>query len=769
MRSDRGFVGAVIAVLLVALSWFAIDRVMPPPAVASDAPVTVFSAERAQKHVEVISEKPHPTGSAAAAEVREYIVAQLEAMGLAPEVQSSVGAAGNLGGFAMANVQNVIATIEGTASTGTVYLVTHYDSVTWSHGANDDGVGVGTLLETARAVLAGATPQNDVVLLFTDAEEMCLCGAEAYVNDNPDATGVVLNFEARGSSGPAIMFETTLGNAGVVDVYADAAPYPVATSFAVEVYRLLPNDTDFSPFRDAGRFTGLNTAYIDGSAAYHSQQDSMEHFSGATLQHHGSNALAVASGFAGTDLTVLTQPSATDATYFPALGTLVVYPGTWVWVIAVLALLIVFGACVFASQRGVVSGGKLVVGIIVGLVLLVLPALAAMGLWQVLLALRPGYASFADPWQPGWYRVAVAAIVFAVVAAVYALLRRRVGAEALALGGLFWLAILGIALAAFAPGGSYLAAIPALIGGLAAVARIATAHRVIGVIAAFIAAAVGLVILAPTVVLFFPALGLATAAAPAVLATLALFTVLPALELLMPSVADGPAAVADTGARRRFKAALPALIAVCVAVVAVGIGLVVDRFDARHPIPVAMTYALDTDTGEAFWVRGGGDPTGWSAALVNEQRDLSEQLPLVSASATVGDADVVDLEAPEVEVLSERATAAGREVELRVSQRSDAQWVRLAIENVDVVAASVAGREVTIGDGEAFSVLFYTAPADGLNVTLELRGNAPVELQVADGSPGLDAIPGFAPRPEGVSIANARAADMVMVVATRTF
>ena len=60
--------------------------------------------------------------------------------------------------------------------------------------------------------------------------------------------GVVLNFEARGTTGPAIMFETSRGNADLVGVFAEAAPHPVATSFAVEVYRMLPNDTDFTPF-----------------------------------------------------------------------------------------------------------------------------------------------------------------------------------------------------------------------------------------------------------------------------------------------------------------------------------------------------------------------------------------------------------------------------------------------------------------------------------------------------------------------------------------
>lgn len=129
MKLNRGVLGVVLSIILAGLSWFAIAAVMPPQPVASDAPATAFSAERAYEHVKVVSENPHPTGSASASEVREYIVEQLRELGLDPQVQESVGASGNLGAFAMAKVQNVVATIKGTDSSGTLYLMTHYDSV----------------------------------------------------------------------------------------------------------------------------------------------------------------------------------------------------------------------------------------------------------------------------------------------------------------------------------------------------------------------------------------------------------------------------------------------------------------------------------------------------------------------------------------------------------------------------------------------------------------------------------------------------------------
>jgi len=43
----------------------------------------------------------------------------------------------------------------------------------------------------------------------------CLCGAQAFVSQHPlgQRPSVVLNFESRGSSGPAVMFQTSAGNA----------------------------------------------------------------------------------------------------------------------------------------------------------------------------------------------------------------------------------------------------------------------------------------------------------------------------------------------------------------------------------------------------------------------------------------------------------------------------------------------------------------------------------------------------------------------------
>jgi hypothetical protein len=454
---------------LAALAYAAIATMLPPAPASADAPAERFSAARAYTHVERVGQWVHPTGSKRLHGVRAYVEGYLRWLGLEVSTQEAVGATEAFGrGTAMARVTNVVARVRGTDPTGRVVLVAHYDSAAVSHGANDDGAGVATLLETARALAFGARPRNDVVLVLTDAEEACLCGAEAFVSQHPygAAGGVALNIEARGSIGPVIMFETTEGNAGIVGAYARAAEHPVATSFAVEVYRILPNDTDFTPFRTSGRFTGLNAAYIDGSTVYHSPADVPAAMDRGTLQQHGDNALALTRALGAADLATLAVPSGGDLTYFPVLGGLARYPGTLVWPFAVLAAVSVLGLAALARWRrrphlgapelgrGVTTWPRVLGGFTAGLVPVLLVPPAAQGLWSLLVAIRPDYANLLDPWRPGWYRAAVLALVATVLLAWFGLLRRQLGGWALVLGGLLWLALIGCVLAAFTPGGS---------------------------------------------------------------------------------------------------------------------------------------------------------------------------------------------------------------------------------------------------------------------------------------------------------------------------
>jgi hypothetical protein len=764
--SDRAqrLTGLAVVVLLLALAGWSVAALQPPEAKPANAPTGQFSAVRAMAHVERLAAQPHVVGSAADGQVTDALVRTLGNLGLDARVQSDVGDWPEGPGVTdMASVRNVVAVLPGTHSTGRLFLMAHHDSVQNGPGASDDTAGVATVLETVRALKAGPRLRNDVVVVLTDGEEACLCGAAAFVADHPLAAdgGVVLNLEARGTGGPPITFETSRGNSALAAEYAAAVPHPVASSFAVEVYRALPNDTDFTPVLAHGDFTGLNTAWIDGAAAYHTAEDTPAHLNRGSLQALGDNALALTRRLGDADLATLAKPAASDATYFPVLHRLVQYDGRLVWPIAAAALVAVALLVGVLRRWGISSLGRTAGGAALALVPLALGPAAAQGLWLVVVAVRPGYAGMLDPWRPGWYRLAVVALVAAVVLAWYALLRRRVGAAPLLAGVLIWLAVLATALAALAPGGSYLVAWPALIGALAGIV-VALGGPLARAVAALVAGGVAVVVLAPTVALFFPALGLKTAAVPGFVVTLLAVALLPAFEPLFPA-ADAP--------RRRLAATAVPATAIVVVVACTLVGLRVDTLDATHPAPSQLVYAVDTDRHQAWWASTEVHPGSFTARYVTGRRPLPVDLPyLAGLDLATGKAQVADLPAPAVEVVSDRVVGDRHELTLRITPRRPVRLVALdlATGGGRVTSARVLGTDVgraALGR-DRLRITYAGPPPGGIEALIMVTGGRALTLRVTDGSDGLDGLPGYTPRPPGVQAAGSHSSDLVLVTAT---
>jgi hypothetical protein len=758
----RGLAAAAVLAVLALAGLAAVRSIEPPAARPETAPASEFSAERAFQTVRTIASTPHPAGSPANDRVRDHLIAALSGLGLSPEVQDTVseqgaGLSSSAGGTGLARVRNVVAVIPGTASTGRVFLIAHYDSAQVAPGANDDGAGTSTILETARALTSGERPRNDVVLVLTDAEEACLCGAKAFVEQHPLARdgGVALNLEARGSSGPAIMFETSAGNRRLVETYAKT-PYPVGTSFAVEIYRLLPNNTDFTPFRESPLFQGLNTAYIDGAAVYHAPTDEPDAMDRDSLQHHGDNALVLAREFGALDLRELTGGG--DATYFPVPGLLVRYPGELVWPLAVLALVAVLALGWVVRHRLFAALGLAVLPIIVAPVL-------AQGLWALLVLVRPEYGGLPiDPYRPMWYRLAVIALAAATVLIWYALLRRRIGPAALAVGGLTWLAVFGVVLAALAPGGSYLAALPAL--SVAVSALIATRLGGTGAVAVLIAGAlVPVVILLPTVVMLFPALGMPMAGIGAFLTVLLGLALLPVLDLIHPAP-DGARGMAALKARRL--GALPTLVAVVAAVGCTATGLAVDRFDEDHPSLTHLMYALDADNGTARWMSEETTPQEWTRRYVTgDPATVTGTLPAFGAEQLrTGPAPAATLPAPALTLVSEERSGDQRTMRLLLDPQRPVRFTTLHV-SAEVVSATVGGRTLA-GGPSGWGFVFHAPAESGVEITLTVRSSGPVTFRAMDGSDDLPSIPGFQPRPPGVGVLGSHSSELVAVAKTYT-
>lgn len=784
-RSGRRAWGLLALIVLVLIAVVSAGDLTPPAPEPESAPAEEFSAVRAADHLPGFAAKPRPMGTAAGDRARDYLMDQLRDVGLDPEVQTAMAESplrsGYDGSVLVGEVENIVAVLPGSDPVGRVFLVAHYDSTMNSPGASDNGAAVVSILETVRALQAGPRLRNDVVVVFTDGEEPGMLGAEAFVREHPVAQdgGVVLNLEAGGSHGPSTMFETSPDNGCLIDAYA-SVPHPIGDSATVSFYEMTSHNTDLAVFTGAG-FAGLNSGFFHGSTDYHTPQDSIANLSPASLQHQGANLLNLTRTFGSTDLRPEAASECSDAVFFTAFGGLVRYPAWLALPLAALGLLGVAGAIALGRRRSLLTLPRVAAGFGAALVPVLLASAAAYGLWQVLVALRPGYADLelGDPYRAELYRFAIIALSGAAVVGWYAALRRRIGPTALALGALIWPALLGVATTWAAPGASFLFVLPTLGAALGVLAALLVppARSWWRLVALTIGSAMTVFIL-PQLVweLLASSGGIATGAMVAFLLALLTFPLLPLLELAFPQQAGTP-----DPAGRRWLRRLPTstgtmltLVLLLIGAGLTGAGLAVDRFDAEHPRPAHLHYVLDGDTQTASWVSRDQQPSAWTCGFVDcatapepGPSALTGPFPWVDlGSVRTGPAEPTDLEAPELTVLDDHTEGGTRLVELRLRSPRDASVMSLYADQ-PVTQATVGGLPLTdLAAPEqgpwAFALEIQAPPPEGVIVTLRMAESDSIQLRVVDHSYGLDDVPGFTARPAGVGISLAPS-DVVSV------
>jgi hypothetical protein len=359
-----------IALMLVGL---ALRTPAPRPAAA---PATLFSAERAMQNVRAIAQRPHPIGSADAARVRDYIAGRLQSLGLQAHVQRDEAFfdAWRLPPV-LASVENVVGVLAGQSpQLPAIVIMSHYDTVPTSPGAGDDSAGVAAALELAANLRAGGPLDRTVIFLFTDGEEVGLLGAAAFFESDPlsQRVGVVLNMEARGTSGRAMMFETSERAGDLVRLWGANAGMPVANSLMGSVYRRMPNGTDLTVPLKRG-LPGMNFAFLGDQFGYHTMVATPERLDVGSLQHLGDQVLPVVLALGKAPELPVTNP---DVVHFDVLGhTLILYP-TWIgWGLAMLAVALVVFAIIRARRMDLAGGWDFARGATAPLLLLAATAL----------------------------------------------------------------------------------------------------------------------------------------------------------------------------------------------------------------------------------------------------------------------------------------------------------------------------------------------------------------------------------------------------------
>ncbi|MET0646194.1 MAG: M20/M25/M40 family metallo-hydrolase [Pyrinomonadaceae bacterium] len=760
------FVGVA---LLIVLAVYLVRAPAPSPA---GSPATDFSSERALKHVERIARVPHPIGSAAQTSVRDYVVEELNRMGVAAEVQRTTVTGPTRNGYlSAATVSNVVGLLEGTDNSKALMLVAHYDSAPAGPGASDDGAGVAAVLEVVRALKAGQPLRNRIVVLLSDGEEAGLFGARGFVDEHPlmKEVGLVLNFEARGTHGPSMLFETSNQNGWLIKEFARAAPHPVASSLFYELYKLLPNDTDLSVFKKAG-LPALNFAFIEGSSRYHTSLDNIENLDERSLQHHGSYGLALSRHFGGLDMR---HPRERDAVYFDILGSVLIrYSTAWVIPLVLLVALSYAGLLALGLKRRQLTFKGLGAGFLLTLLSVAGAGLLVTAVWRLVRAAHPGYELFivGDPYNSQFYVMSFVALAVAVSVSFFIWFRKKFSAVNLTLGGLLWWVILMVLTGLYLPGGSYLFTWPLLFTLVAVGVNLMLSSRpdvnVKQHLALYLLCALpGIILGVPIVKMAFTGLTLNSSALVLPLVVLLLGLLLPLVEV-MSSLKRWwlPGALGGLG--------LILLVA----------GSLTAGFDRAHPKPSSLFYGLDSDTGMGVWASLDEKPDEWTSqffapsakrAVLDKYFAFSSRKYLQTEAAAVA-----PMEPPVVELLGESTSGEQRTLHLRISSPRQAPVLMLHLENEGVVEAVINGKRVDSSHlaaaGESrnrWGLRYYGVPADGLDLIVTVKSSAPLKFRCVDQSYGLPQLTNapFKPRPDDMMASPAPTSDTVMVSKSYTF
>jgi len=453
----------VISVFIGLLSFKMVD-VAPVTASLQD-----FSAERAISHIEAISQRPHPMGTLENEQVRDYIIGELAKMGITAEVQGTmVPDYFGINPGDSVSIYNIIVVLKGTNPTGSIALVGHYDTVPASPGANDDGSAVATLLETTRGLINGPPLQNDVIILFTDAEEpgQFRYGARFFVSNYEyiEDIKLILNFEALGHTGPSIMFETGSNNDWLIEGLSRGAPNPVAFSFMSDLYRLIAKGgTDFIAFEEIG-INGMDFSYSFGRTGYHTALDNIESLDERSLQHHGDYAINLTRYYGDLDLIQLTTKANGDVVYHSFFGGLLAYyPVSWAIPLVIVSGILLICLVVAGIKRGKLTTRCIALGTIVfSLEIIAITTILTLAWWG-LDELHLAFGTVVEPTVKAHLLfVAFLVLSIAIMIMVRKLVNKRFSLLNLTVGVMAWWWLIAMLASLYLPGFCFILTWPLL-------------------------------------------------------------------------------------------------------------------------------------------------------------------------------------------------------------------------------------------------------------------------------------------------------------------
>ncbi|WP_419213498.1 M28 family peptidase [Maribacter sp. X9] len=717
-----------LLLIIVAIYW-SFESQMPTYSPKSKVLETSFSTDRALEHVKEISREPHGVGFIGHKKVKTYISSELEKLGLETSFQEGYTA----GDWAnLSKAENILARIKGSGNGKALVLLSHYDSSPHSSlGASDAGSGVATILEGVRAFLkTNPTPKNDIIILISDAEELGLNGADLFVDKHPWLTdvGLVLNFEARGSGGASYMLmETNRGNSRLISEFIAANPeFPVANSLAYSIYKMLPNDTDLTVFREDADIEGFNFAFIDDHYDYHTANDNYERLDRNTLAHQGSYLMPLLAHFSNADLSTL--KSLRDNVYFNVpFFKMVTYPFDWILPMFILAIIFFIILLILGFRKKVLNGTDILKGFLPVLFSLLINGLVGYYSWVLLKWVYPSYQDILQGFTYNGHAYIFAFTLFSLATCFYAYHRFRVVKTAnLLIAPIFlWLIICGL-VSVYLKGAAFFI-IPVYSVLVALYIHINQKNPnpfllvFLGIPALFI--------FSPFVKMFPVGLGLKMMVATTLLTTLIFFLLLPLFS------------------RYRKKGALAFLCFLLF------VGFMVSAhmksgFSNESPKPTSLLYVLNIDEDSAIWATYEHEPSDWTVQYITDTHLADGTLAKNTISSKYGssftytdEAPIKNIPAPMVDIQMDTVVNATRKLRICITPQRPINRLEVFTNEVELQKADING--IPLSDyflqhrGKGKLVTHYISDIQYTELDLEYSADTKLELTIYEASNDL--------------------------------
>ncbi|XP_010493169.1 PREDICTED: endoplasmic reticulum metallopeptidase 1-like isoform X1 [Camelina sativa] len=324
---------------------------LPKPLTAKQAGKRGFSEIEAMKHVKALTQfGPHPVSSDALVHALEYVLGEVEKIKETAHwevdvnvdfFESKFGVNRLVGGsfkgksLVYSDISHIVLRIlpkyESDAGDNAILVSSHIDTVFTTGGAGDCSSCVAVMLELARSVSQSAHGfKNSIIFLFNTGEEEGLNGAHSFITQHPWSSTIrlAIDLEAMGAGGKSSVFQAG-PSPWAIENFALAAKYPSGQIIGQDLFTsgVIKSATDFQVYKEVAGLSGLDFAFADNTAVYHTKNDKIELIKPGSLQHLGENMLAFLLRVASSsdlpkDKTLQDEEKANpdSAVYFDVLG-----------------------------------------------------------------------------------------------------------------------------------------------------------------------------------------------------------------------------------------------------------------------------------------------------------------------------------------------------------------------------------------------------------------------------------------------------------------